>query len=321
MNSLYKIFHPALFQGSMRKENYFEGWYFKHVAAIPKDAFAVIPGISLSSDSHAFIQFTDGSTGMSAYFRYDITDFHSEKRSFRINIGKSVFSSSGIGLDLKNDEFTICGKIDYTDMVTLKPTILRPGIMGWYSYVPGMECNHGLISLNHFLSGSLFINGNKKIFSGGKGYIEKDWGISFPESWMWFQCNSFTDEYISVMISVAKIPWRGSFFIGFIGFIYYRGKTEIFGTYNMSKIQYLKKSGERKSEIRIKKGNKMLRAVVTGKGNYSLKAPVEGQMINRIKESISSEIFLEYSINNKIVYSGTGVRAGFEETEGIYNYF
>jgi len=319
--SLRKIFHPDLFQGSFNKSNYFEGWYFKHVAVNTEDAFAVIPGISLSVDRHAFIQFVDGSSGRSEYFRYDLNEFHSEKSRFLIRIGDSVFSSAGIGLNLKRNDLRINGKIEYYDKISLPATLLRPGIMGWYSYVPGMECNHGVISLNHFLGGTLYIDGKKKIYSGGKGYIEKDWGISFPESWLWLQCNNFKDEYISVMVSVAKIPWRGKYFVGFIGFIHIRGKTEIFATYNRAKIDYLKKTGERRSEILLTKGSKKIKAYVSGKGYASLKAPVNGQMTNRVKESISSEVIIEYSDNGKTIFSGKGIRAGFEETEGIYKYF
>lgn len=305
----------------MKNSNYFEGWYLKHVSANHQDAFAVIPGISLSDDPHAFIQFADGSKGRSAYFRYDIKDFHTDKKNFKVKIGNSVFSSEGIGLDLDSEELKVTGKIDYSDMVKLRPTLLRPGIMGWYSYVPGMECNHGVVSLNHFLAGSIYINGKKKLLSGGKGYIEKDWGISFPESWIWVQCNSFSDEYVSVMISVAKIPWRGNFFVGFIAFIHLRGKTEIFATYNRSKILFLGKNISGKSEIQIAKGGKKLKVVITGKDSLALKAPVVGNMVNRIKESINSEVFLEYTEKNKPVFSGTGFRSGFEETEGIYKYF
>jgi tocopherol cyclase len=319
--SLRKIFNPALFQGSFRNNNYFEGWYFKHIAVNSKDAFAVIPGISLSADSHAFIQFFDGSSGRSAYFRYDLNEFQSDKNRFFIRIGDSFFSSTGIGLHLKHNDIRINGKIEYYDNVSLPFRLLRPGIMGWYSYIPGMECNHGIISLNHFLGGTLYVNGKKKTYSGGKGYIEKDWGSSFPESWLWLQCNNFSDEYISVMLSIAKIPWRGKFFIGFIGFIHVRGKTEIFATYNRAKIEYLKKTGESKSEILLTKGNKMLKVYIAGKGFASIKAPFNGQMTNRIKESISSEVIIEYSVKGKVIYSGKGTRAGFEETEGIYKYF
>jgi tocopherol cyclase len=319
--SFYKIFHPAVFQGSLKMDNYFEGWYFKHVSAGSEEAFAVIPGIALSADSHAFIQFIDSVSGRSAYFRYPLKEFKSDKRRFVVRIGDSIFSSEGIGLDLRQNDLRINGKIDYYDNVLLRPTFLRPGIMGWYSYIPDMECKHGVVSLNHFLGGSLYINGQMRKYSGGKGYIEKDWGNSFPESWIWLQCNNFSDEYISLMVSVAKIPWKGNYFTGFLGFIHIRGKTEIFATYNNSKIEFLKKVSSRRSEMLITKGRKKLMISVSGKGYASIKAPVNGQMTNRIKDSLSSEVNIEYTVNDNIIYSGNGTRAGYEEIEGIYKYF
>jgi hypothetical protein len=65
--------------------------------------------------------------------------------------------------------------------------------MGWYSYVPFMECYHGLISIDHKLQGSLQINGQEIDFTEGKGYAEKDWGTSFPEGYVWMQSNHFAE--------------------------------------------------------------------------------------------------------------------------------
>ena len=301
--------------------NYFEGWYFKHVSANHQDAFAVIPGISLSTDPHAFIQFVDGSKVRSAYFRYNINDFHSDNKKFKVKIGNSVFSSEGIGLDLESEDLKVNGKIDYTDMVTLPANSFKPGYHG----VVFVCSRHGMqpwcCIVEPFSRGTIYINGKQKLFSGGQGYIEKDWGISFPESWIWMQCNTFRDEYVSVMISVAKIPWRGNFFVGFLAFIHLRGKTEIFATYNRSKILYLGKNISGKSEIHIAKRGKKLKLVISGKESVALKAPVAGNMVNRIKESLDSEVYIEYTEMNKTIFSGTGIKCGFEETEGIYKYF
>lgn len=78
--------------------------------------------------------------------------------------------------------------------------------MGWYSYVPLMECKHGIVSVNHYLKGKIRINGNSIDLSEGKGYIEKDWGTSFPEVWIWIQSNNFTNPETSFTFSLAKIP-------------------------------------------------------------------------------------------------------------------
>ncbi|MGC8819420.1 MAG: hypothetical protein C0176_07485 [Mesoaciditoga sp.] len=41
------------------KNKFFEGWYFKNTSSQKDYAFAVIPGISIGEDSHAFIQIID----------------------------------------------------------------------------------------------------------------------------------------------------------------------------------------------------------------------------------------------------------------------
>jgi len=321
MKSLYKIFHPEVFQGSLKNKNYFEGWYFKHVSALADDAFAVIPGVSLSGDTHAFVQFNDGKTGRSSYFRYDISEFIFDRKKFIITIGNSTFTEEGISLDISNESFTIRGYIAYSGILKPPSNILMPGIMGWYSYVPYMECNHGVLSVTHDLKGSVTVNGDLRLMRGGKGYIEKDWGISFPESWLWMQCNSFTTQSASVMISVAKIPWRGSFFIGFIAFFSLNGKTTIMATYNGSRIESLKKNDDNTTSVVIRKGEMELKALITKKGEGVLKAPASGMMNNTIKESIDSDVSLEIYLSGKMIFSEYGTRTGFEETEGIFRYF
>jgi len=65
--------------------------------------------------------------------------------------------------------------------------------MGWYSYIPFMECKHGIVSVNHKISGTLRIDNELIDLNEGKGYIEKDWGTSFPEAWIWIQSNNFNN--------------------------------------------------------------------------------------------------------------------------------
>jgi tocopherol cyclase len=320
MKSLFKIFHPEVFQGSLRKKRYFEGWYFKHVSLAGDKAFAVIPGISLSDDSHSFVQFIDGTTGKTGYFRYPVNEFIFDPLKLDLRIGNSRFRHDSIQINLENEELKIEGDIRYSDIVKLPGSILTPGIMGWYSYVPTMECNHGVVSVDHKLSGWLNVNKVESNYDNGRGYIEKDWGISFPESWIWMHCNNFGSDKVSAMISVAKIPWRSSFFIGFISFISIDGVIRIFATYNGAKILSLKRDG-RTSELITKKGDIIFTIRITGKGAGFLKAPLEGSMKNIIKESIDSDVFVELREKDKIVYSGNGIRAGFEETDKIFTYF
>jgi len=319
---LYKLFHPEIFQGSLKAKDYFEGWYFKHVSADLEHAMAFIPGISLSAnDPHAFIQYIDGINRTSAYFRFDIESFKYEKKFFRVKIGASEFSENQIHLNLENNEFNIAGTLNYSGNVRLPKNILMPGIMGWYSYVPKMECNHGVVSIHHLIEGRLSINGSVKDFTDGNGYIEKDWGTSFPESWIWLQCNNFSTKGMSLMVSVAKIPWRGRFFIGLISFLTTGGKTEVFATYNGAKIQSLEKLNKNSTELILTKGKKKLSIKIVRKSSSEIAAPVNGNMTKMIKESINSEVDLTYSDRSGEVFTDHGERAGYEEMEKIFTYF
>jgi hypothetical protein len=45
--------------------------------------------------------------------------------------------------------------------------------MGWFEFVPFMECLYHILCFNNKIDGTLNINGKNVDFSGGKGYIER----------------------------------------------------------------------------------------------------------------------------------------------------
>jgi hypothetical protein len=188
--------NPHVFQGNKKKKKYFEGWYFKMVSADQASIMSIIPGISLSEDGseqHAFIQFIDGKTAKTDYYSFPIEDFHFSSEKFAIRIGENYFSEDSVVLNIQNDSTSISSKITISGQVYLSEN-RKKGIMGWYRYVPFMECYHGVVSLNHNLSGSINKTGSSYIFEDGVGYIEKDWGKSMPSSWIWIQTNNFSSK-------------------------------------------------------------------------------------------------------------------------------
>ncbi len=319
---IFRIFNPPVFQGSLKKKNYFEGWYFKHVSAGLDHVFSFIPGVSLNErDPHAFIQVLDGASGESAYVTYPLSEFSYKRNTLFLKIGNSVFTNKYISLDINNEKISVTGKIEYHNVVKYPVKLLAPGIMGWYSYVPFMECKHGIVSVNHDLSGGLIVNRSMIDLNNGKGYIEKDWGSSFPESWLWIQANNFNDHNSCLHFSVAKIPWRGKYFIGFIAFLYYKGKFHLFSTYNNSQIIELSHAGN-SAFIVIKNRHEMIKIYSARSFSGELKAPVAGNMTRRIRESIDSRVSIAlYDSGQKVVYTDSSSRAGIEVIEKIYEYF
>ncbi len=316
-----RLYNPEIFQGNLRKKQYFEGWYFKQVTQDQAYTFSFIPGVSLvENDPHAFIQIMNGYAATSDYIRYPVNEFSWDTRRLFLKIGSSTFTASSIILNIESENINLTGKIDFSNMIRYPKSIFSPGIMGWYSFVPFMECNHGIISVNHDLYGKISINKNEIDFAGGKGYIEKDWGTSFPEAWIWIQSNNFKEHDTSFSFSIAKIPWMGRFFIGFIAFLYLNRKFYLFSTYNKSVFSEITHSKEI-IEITVRNRWNILKIKVIKNSFGDLRAPVSGEMSRRIKESVDSEVHLQLSDKNgNREYEGTGKNVGLEIIEKIFDY-
>lgn len=321
MNYFYKKNHPEIFQGDLNKKNYYEGWYIKNVSADRKNIVAFIPGISLSSDKHAFIQVNDSSENKAFYLRFPIEKFTYDPKEFNISIDDNTFNKDYCKLKLKGEDISVEGKLEFSKHTLLPKDILNPGIMGWYSYVPFMESKHGVVSIDHSIKGSLKINQKNIDFTNGKGYIEKDWGTSFPEDYLWLQCNNFADPTISLMLSVAKIPWLGKPFIGFLGFLKVDDQIHRFATYNRSKILELREADNKNIKITIQTKKFIIEIVAEGKNFKELKSPLKGEMSGMIKESITTSVNLIIQENKKTILEDKGFPAGFEVHNKILNYF
>ena len=316
------MFRPWVYQGDLSPVNYFEGWYFKLVNPEGDHVWSVIPGISYSDDNHAFIQLIQAVTGRTHYLRYPIEDFSYRTDLFQVGIGNSFFSDNYIKLELKNDEIEVIGKIDFSMQAHFPQSLWAPGIMGWYSYVPGMECYHGVVSMHHQLNGVLHINAKPIEFTGGAGYIEKDWGSSMPSDWIWLQSNHFEgNERSSFMLSVARIPWRKGYFPGFLSYVYHEGKVYRFATYNRSKIERISVNDEEVLlNIQNRKYVLSVRAIPNRAGK--LKAPRHGNMDREIFESLNSVVHVELSDKKgNIIFSSRGSHAGLEIVGDVASYY
>ena len=314
------VFKPEVFQGKLTGKHYFEGWYFKNVSSDLSQVYSFIPGISLNAaNPHAFIQVINGITGKTQYVEYLVSEFTFEKDSFLVKIGNSVFTSDYMHLDIDSPLIKVSGQIGFSNVVKYPSSLFSPGIMGWYSFVPFMECKHGVVSVSHGIDGDLWIDNQKINFFGGRGYIEKDWGKSFPESWIWLQSNNFQNSDACIMLSIAKIPWLGSYFTGFLGFLYYEKEFYPFSTYLKSKITEFKLI-DGKVVVHLKSKKHELHIVACPKNSGVLLAPKLGQMSRRIKESVDSELDIQlHDKSGTLLYSDKAARAGLEVIDSIFD--
>lgn len=84
-----RLFRPWAFRGSVRRKNYFEGWYFKQVSGDRGKVYSFIPGISLSKfNNHSFVQVINGLTSEVFNFEYPISEFKASAKDLRVEVGK-----------------------------------------------------------------------------------------------------------------------------------------------------------------------------------------------------------------------------------------
>jgi len=295
---LKKIRNPIFKQVNSKKTGFFEGWYFKQVSVSKNVVVSFIPGYStVEDDQHAFVQYILVKNGIvkSGYLRYPLSLFQYQEDPFSVHIGPNFFSRDRMDINLDDDGFLIKGSVGFGEFLDIKNSIYAPSIMGPFAYIPFMECNHGVISMGHSLTGSLMSDGKEEVFSGGHGYIEKDWGRSFPKKYIWLQCNSF-ESGSSLFLSIADIPFAGFKFGGFIA-VFHDGKREYrFGSYLNGGYRVVTLT-EGLLEVELWRGSIRLFVKVSSLGAESLIAPVAGRMSLVIKEAVSAVV--EYSIVNK----------------------
>jgi len=311
MNKLQLIKNPTFFQGKKyldKKKSYFEGWYFKNISN--KDSIAFIPGININkSEKKAFIQIITKDN--SYYITYDMKEFEYSNSPFYIKIGNNYFSKEKIQIDINDSNIKVFGKITYSDFKNIDTNILKPNIMGIFSYVPFMECNHAIIAMKCRVDGNIIINDKKITFNNSNGYIEKDWGISFPKNYIWCQGNDFKNSSASFMLSIAHIPFKMFSFKGIICSLIVDNKEYRFATYNNTKlIKY--KIKDNLLDIVLKRGDYYLIIKSYYNDGLKLRAPIKGKMSKEIFESITSEIKVTIKKNNKVLFSDNSINSGLE---------
>jgi hypothetical protein len=310
-----RVWQPEVYQGGQRRNDYFEGWYLKCVDAARSQVLAFIPGVShdhAGGTSHSFVQVVRPG-GRTAYLSYPIEAFSFDRKRFAVAVGPNTFSESGITLDLDCDGLRLTGELGFGPWVPWPVSATQPGIMGPYRFVPRMEGYHGVCSLDHALTGQLELDGVRLDFDGGRGYAEKDWGRSFPSSWVWAQSNHFDQHGTSVTVSVAKIPWMGGSFVGFIAGVWMSGTLYRFTSYTGSLLTAFE-SRMGGASMTYEDRHFRLEVQLDGAATAPLKAPSHGRMVARADESLDStmQVRLTNLRTGEVLLDDLGCHAGCE---------
>lgn len=306
--------HPEGFHGADETSAFFEGWYVKLVSADRRHRWAVIPGVflGLAGGDEAFVQVLDGSTGQSWYQRYDTSEFRARTDSFDVTVGPNRFTADGVILDLP--DAGLRGQVRFTDPLDPWPVrVWAPGIMGWYAWMPFLECYHGVLSFDHALAGHLEREGEQISFDGGRGYLEKDWGRAFPSGYVWVQTNHFARPGTCLTGSIAVIPWLRGEFRGFIVGVRHAGDLYRFATHTGARTTSLDIDDDHvRWALRSRRGATLALVAERRRGGL-LHAPVRTQMHRRVEETLDARVSVRLAdAAGRVILEDTGHCAGLE---------
>lgn len=271
----------------------------------------------------------DGEGGRSAFIQvithkeswnipFPFSEFTASGGKFSVTIGTNTFSENGVWVDINQNGLLIKGRISYGRF-----TPLRYDIMGPFSVLPFLECHHAIHSLRHTLKGGLQVNNTLYDFSGGQGYIEQDWGESFPKKYIWLQTNDLPDDPPHLppgnseppgkgclFLSIADIPFMGRNFTGCICIVYVGRKEYRLATYlGVKIIQASEKS------IILLQGRYTLVIDIQESQAMNLNAPLRGVMSRLIQESESCRAHIRFFKSRFLLLDYESNHTSFEFVE------
>ncbi len=289
---------------NLKKKNYFEGWYQRITDEINNINYSFIFAITKDeTDPHSFIQVFDGVKNESKYYRFEASDFYFSKNTIFIKDNYLSLDS----MYLKVDDLEISTL--FSESKKLNRYYRNHSAMSFLSKFP-LECFQEIIIMDGMYKGEITIDNNLLNISG-KTYLEKTYGTSFPEKWIWIQGNHFNKD-VSLSFSFGIIPLFKRKIKGFVAIINYNNKEYRFATYNLSRIKIVSRT-ESQVEILIKKRRYKLMINAKLVKPVSLLGPSKNGVMNlEVFESINSLATLTFSKGKKIIFDTMGRSVGFE---------
>jgi hypothetical protein len=273
------------FRRNDSNQPYFEGYYFKFINE-KKELIILIAGISISkNEKYSFIQLASNFDKNVAFYKFPLSEFKSSKDSFLFSIGNNTFKRNEITLNLED----ISLQLQLKNSLNWNRSALNPNIMGFLSFIPKVECKHDIITVEAEVTGSVEFQNRTILFDKSRGYIEKNWGYSFPKKYLWLHANQFKNDQLSLQFAMAKPKWlifRPQVYIGYL----MNGRFIHFGSHRLS-LANVKTEGEQTS-IKINKFRHSIKIRVTNRTPINLISPKEGKLQNEISEYLNSTIEL-----------------------------
>jgi tocopherol cyclase len=290
---MLKILKPTTLRGNLERNTYFEGWFQKIYSKEYNSSFVIIYGYATrnSEDTFGFIQilFPNNATEVSYFNR---NEFSCDQDHHIIRMGENTLTTEFIQINTNDVNIRL-------NFLNNHVTRTFKNSMGYNYFIPNLPCYHAVLNTGHLVSGEIKQKDKRFIIENELGYLEKNWGTSFPKTYYWLHALDPNDPQVSLLFSRAEIEWMGKKFIRHLGHLRYNDKQvdiRSLKNFNVSIIS----SRKDKHEIRIASKTLQIEISITHKNNVCFKGPFNGKLSRDIIHFPDSIIQIRLSENNKI---------------------
>ena len=211
-------YKPNSIRGTFERNKFFEGWFQKVYSKAHKASFILIYGYAThnSDDAFGFLQILiPNQTPEIIYFPKNEVSCDIEKHIIRM--GKNLLTTELIRIEINGLSIEL-------NMKNTDPFRTFKNSMGYTYFIPNLPCYHSVLNSAQSVSGEIQHKGVRYTLNHEIGYLEKNWGTTFPESYFWVHAVDPNNPAISLLFSRAKIVWLGKTYIKHVGYLRFDGQ-------------------------------------------------------------------------------------------------
>ena len=209
---------PSSLRGNFEGEKYFEGWFQKVYSTKHKWSFIIIYGYATRNayEKFGFIQLLLPNENIKIIY-FPKSEISCDPNRHIIRMGNNILTTEIIRIHSSN-------LYVHLNLSNNQPIRTFKNSMGYMYFIPNLPCYHSVLNTSHVVAGEIIYNDDRYSLYNEIGYLEKNWGTSFPETYFWLHAVDPTNVEVSLLFSRAEIKWLGQKFIKHVGFFHVDGK-------------------------------------------------------------------------------------------------
>ncbi len=189
---------------------FYEGWYYKIGLPAEDESYFFIysvvnPAPQTAFPPEAFLYCGRASTLETVFESFQVGDFSAAREHRDARVGERARATALRFAGQVEDDIHRCAwDIDLDGGVAWNDT------MGWLTGSEGLETYWTVGTITAAASGWVEFDGRRFSFENQEGYCDHNWGIVFPQSWIWMQANEFSDPSVALAASGGTVDLEGS---------------------------------------------------------------------------------------------------------------